>query len=59
MRSLVLAKLGMSFVCESLALGENVQKKDGERKRFSESQDMYVCMFCASVSKSAILFLVG
>ena len=37
MRSLVLAKLGMSFVCESLALGENVQKKDGEHKTFSES----------------------
>lgn len=45
MRSLVLAKLGMSFLCKSLALGENVQKKDGERKRFSESRGMYVCMY--------------
>ncbi len=57
MRSLVLAKLGMSFLCKSLALGENVQKKNGERKRFSESRGMYVC-FARAFRRVPFCFLL-
>lgn len=33
------------YVCKPLALGENVQKKDGERKTLSNLEVcMYVCM---------------